>query len=203
MKSTKLFLLWLRKKNPTYELFLKNRKVLDVGCGPTSIIKLDKEHFEGFDINKRVVKKALEDGFKVKHGNATQIPYEDESFDVCHSSNVIEHLTPDEAQKMIKEMARVIRPGGRIIIISPTERTVWNTFGHIKPYPPQAIKKLLRKESYEAFDTVTDLDIEHVFYYGKWGRNKVTFIVSTLLAKYFEFSRGSYFLTLKKYENKL
>jgi ubiquinone/menaquinone biosynthesis C-methylase UbiE len=203
MKSRQLFTVWLKGKNPTYELFLKNKKVLDVGCGPTSIIRLDKENFEGFDINERVVGLALAEGYKVKHGDATNIPFEDNSFDVCHCSNVIEHLTPDEAQKMVKEMTRVIKPGGRIIIISPTEQTVWNTFGHVKPYPPQAIKKLLRPESYEAFDTITNLDIEFVFYYGRWGSSKLTFIISTVLASYINHFRGSYLLILHKHEDKL
>jgi demethylmenaquinone methyltransferase/2-methoxy-6-polyprenyl-1,4-benzoquinol methylase len=44
-----------------------------------------------------------------------RLPYADESFDVVASAHVLEHL-PDPAPA-IAEMARVLRPGGKLLLV--------------------------------------------------------------------------------------
>jgi ubiquinone/menaquinone biosynthesis C-methylase UbiE len=43
-------------------------------------------------------------------GDGLRLPFRDRSFDVSHSSNVLEHVT--DPQRFLDEMLRVIRPGG-------------------------------------------------------------------------------------------
>jgi 2-polyprenyl-3-methyl-5-hydroxy-6-metoxy-1,4-benzoquinol methylase len=50
-------------------------------------------------------------------GSILDIPFENHSFDVVMSSEVIEHT--DDPKLAIKELARVLRPNGYIIITSP------------------------------------------------------------------------------------
>lgn len=198
MIQTLKILIGTLKKDHVYNLFLKNKKVLDLGCGPTSIVLKDKENFYGVDINQKSIETLKSKGCKVSLSDVTRTSFEDNYFDIVHSSNVIEHLDPESARKMILEAKRILKIGGKIIIISPMPKTVWNTFGHIKPYPPMAIKKILRKESYESFDAVDGLEIESVFYYGAWGANKITFLISTLYSNIFPSLAGSYLLVLRR-----
>ncbi len=192
---------WIRGKNPIQEMFLKEHIVLDIGCGEGKILEKNMERGYGIDINTTMVRKLQKDGFHVKEGNVTNIPYEDNFFDVVHCSNIIEHLTPDDAQTMFREMKRVLKPGGEIILITPMPKTVWNTFGHVKPYPPMAIKKLFREVSLEAFDSIRGLKIKNIFYYGTWASNRITFFISTLFANTApSLYAGSYLMVVKKDE---
>ena len=143
----KLFYLYIKGKDPIYELFLRGKKVLDVGCGRGELMRKNKDLIYGFDINENVISDLVSEGYNVKRGDVAAIPYEDDFFDVIHNRNIIEHLNPVQAQKMFLEMRRVLKKDGVIILISPMPKTVWNTFGHIKPYPPAAIKKLFSPQS--------------------------------------------------------
>lgn len=194
----RLFGAWTRGKDPVFELLLKEKIVLDMGCGEGKLLRKNPKMIHGVDINKTMVEKLLADHLLVKEGSITDLPYEDAYFDAVHCSNIIEHLTPDEARKMFLEIKRVLKKDGIAIIITPMPSTVWNTFGHIKPYPPMAIKKLFREVSLEAFDSVSGLEIRHVFYYGVWGMNKFTFLLSTLIAQLTPFLRGSYLMVIRK-----
>mgnify|MGYP000497224761 FL=1 len=59
----------------------------------------------------------------VEQADITALPYADDSFDVAVAGNVI-HLLPDPEQAL-RELARVVRPGGTIILptyIEPLKR---------------------------------------------------------------------------------
>ena len=47
-------------------------------------------------------------------GDGIQLPFGDGSFDISHSSNVLEHVTAP--QQFFAEMIRVIRPGGLVFL---------------------------------------------------------------------------------------
>lgn len=195
-----LFYHWLRGKNPIQEIFLKENVILDIGCGEGNVLRKNRKQAHGIDVNTTIVRQLQKRGFQVKEGSATSIPYQDSFFDVVHCSNIIEHLTPNDAQTMFREIKRVLKPGGKIILITPMPKTVWNTFGHIKPYPPMAIRKLFREISLEAFDSVRGLKIENVFYYGTWSAHKVLFMISSTIAQITPFLRGSYLMVIRKDE---
>ena len=59
----------------------------------------------------------------VEQADITALPYADDSFDVAVAGNVI-HLLPDPEQAL-RELARVVRPGGTIILptyVEPPKR---------------------------------------------------------------------------------
>ncbi len=62
--------------------------------------------------------------YSFKHGNAYDIPLEDEQFDIVTCQTLLMHL--DDPVKAISEMVRLLRPGGRLICVEPN-----NFFGYL------------------------------------------------------------------------
>lgn len=56
-------------------------------------------------------------------GECTELSmFQDASLDVVFASNLFEHLTRDEFEATVVEVHRVVRPGGRLIIVQPNYR---------------------------------------------------------------------------------
>ncbi|MBC5630448.1 class I SAM-dependent methyltransferase [Clostridium sp. NSJ-6] len=114
-----------------YEKFLrkyipKNKKckTIDMGCGPGFLaILLADMGYESFafDCTENMLAKAEENardlGVKIHtiQGDAQNPDIEDKSFDLLVSRNVIWNL--ENPEKAYKEWIRILKPGGRIIIL--------------------------------------------------------------------------------------
>ena len=71
----------------------------------------------GLEIEHERAVAALARADAIVLGVGEQLPFADNSFDLILSNEVIEHVTDDRAS--VAEMARVARPGGRIVIFAP------------------------------------------------------------------------------------
>jgi SAM-dependent methyltransferase len=60
---------------------------------------------------------APESQFEVADGLA--LPFADASFDRAYSISVLEHIADDGDERALRELARVVRPGGRILLTMP------------------------------------------------------------------------------------
>ncbi|MDR7275229.1 methyltransferase domain-containing protein [Catenuloplanes atrovinosus] len=99
-------------------------RLLDVGAGNGEVARelaglLPGTEVTALDHSAEAIANAsgLHDGSRVKYevGNAYELPYPDGHFDGVRSERVLQHLAdPDRA---VAEMARVLRPGGRICLI--------------------------------------------------------------------------------------
>jgi len=77
----------------------------------------------GFDINRYLQEEAsalarrdgLSDVVEFREGNAEALPFGDGAFDVTLSVTVIEEV---DAERMMAEMVRVTRPGGRVVTVA-------------------------------------------------------------------------------------
>jgi SAM-dependent methyltransferase len=97
-------------------------RLLDVGCGPGTItIDLARRVAPGQVIGLDRVEEPLEsartdaveagvDNVTFQTGDAYALPFDDDSFDVVHAHQVLQHLTDPVAA--LREMRRVCRPGG-------------------------------------------------------------------------------------------
>lgn len=89
--------------------------VLDVGCGDGAqmcMINPDKKYeVTGIDLYKPYLEKAKKTNVykKVLLGDVRTLSIPDSSYDIVFCSQVVEHLTKNEAVKLIKEMERIAR----------------------------------------------------------------------------------------------
>lgn len=101
------------------------QRVLDVGCGSGTLGKLAFEsepeiQFVGVDIDARMLnqarKKLIRTNATFIETSATDLRCADESFDLVTSSLLFHHLTPNEKLGALAEIARVLVPGGRLLL---------------------------------------------------------------------------------------
>jgi len=82
--------------------------LLDVGCGRGAMMA--EAEILGFDVVVGVdVVPALADGEFVWQGEAHDLPFADNAFDVVTMYDVIEHLVPGDDEAACRELARVAR----------------------------------------------------------------------------------------------
>ena len=74
-----------------------------------------------------------------------ELPYLSASFDVVFSKSLIEHLS--DPGQFLDQALRVLRPGGRLILMTPDWRTYMRTFyddyTHVRPYDQVSLADLL------------------------------------------------------------
>lgn len=108
-------------------------RFLDVGCGRGEVVWAARERgwdAEGCDLSEDFVRYALEvNGVKAHAATLEQISYPDASFDVVTMVEVIEHLY--DPAETVKELSRVIRPGGLVYISTPNEESVYQSLGNL------------------------------------------------------------------------
>jgi ubiquinone/menaquinone biosynthesis C-methylase UbiE len=99
---------------------LEGQRLLDVGCGTGRWIEMARERgalVAGVDLTPRILEAAgrkPRSSGRVVLGDAAQLPFVSAGFDVVVCSFVLGYL--DHRDASIREMARVVRPGGRIIM---------------------------------------------------------------------------------------
>ena len=115
----------------------KNAKVLDYGCGIgfniyyyakvfPNVIGIDNDK-RSVEIAKRQLKK-LECNKRVLHYNGKKLPFKKNTFDIVCASDVWEHV--ETPRLMLKEIYRVLKPGGIIFIHNPNK--LWPLETHYK-----------------------------------------------------------------------
>jgi SAM-dependent methyltransferase len=148
-------------------------RVLDMGCGGgrhafelyrrgADVVALDMDGDELRDVAAMFAALRPEvpsaAGAQAVRGNAYALPFADDSFDKIIAAEVLEHL-PEDTRAM-GELARVLKPGGRIAVTVPRwlpEKVCWalsqdyhsNEGGHIRIYTGTALRDRLRRAGLE------------------------------------------------------
>lgn len=104
--------------------FSKEIKALHAGCGSgqVDVDIADYIDITALDISTnalRIYKKVHGGNSKTIQGNIFNLPFADNTFDGLYNLGVLEHFTQDEIHKILIECKRVLKPGGRILVLWP------------------------------------------------------------------------------------
>jgi ubiquinone/menaquinone biosynthesis C-methylase UbiE len=105
-------------------------RVLDLGCGLGNILIALAERIDfihpaaGVDISpdlvrigeREIAQAGLHDRIGLQVAPATRLPFEDGAFDVVLTSHVLKHLDDEALLTSLREVVRVLRPGGRFLL---------------------------------------------------------------------------------------
>lgn len=101
-------------------------KLLDVGCGTGSLLKVAKRlhpdnEMIGIDIDKKVLeiarKKLASAEIQLINTGAESLPFPDKSFDVVVSTLIFHHLPTEIKKKALSEIKRVLKPDGCFLLV--------------------------------------------------------------------------------------
>jgi malonyl-CoA O-methyltransferase len=98
---------------------LTDRHVLDVGCGKGRFARVLREQNPravicGLDISEAMLA-CVPAGIDVVSGSMTELPFAASAFDAVYATESLEHAV--EIERAVDEMCRVLKPGGRLVII--------------------------------------------------------------------------------------
>jgi len=116
------------------ERYATGKRTLEVGCGTGLLLhRVAKfaSHAHGIDLSGGMLAHAAKRGLGVAQASATALPLPDASVDVAYSFKVLAHI-PDIAGAM-REMARVVRPGGHVIAEFYNARSIRRLVKAVKP----------------------------------------------------------------------
>lgn len=100
--------------------FLKNKRLLDVGCGPGYLLEeATLKQMETFGVDIISQKKAI----NIFHGTLTQANFPANSFDMITMVDVLEHLKDPLAQ--LKAVKKILKKGGLLVIVTPNKDSLW------------------------------------------------------------------------------
>ncbi len=123
-----------------------DRRILDVGCGTGTMVRELARYgrVEGVDADPEAVAFCRERGLR----NVRQVdgeaalPFESGSFDLVTALDVIEHVDDDDA--MLRELARVLIPGGLLLVSVPAYRFLWGAQDEIAHHKRRYVRPDLR-----------------------------------------------------------
>ena len=107
--------------------------VLDVPCGTgTFSTFFSRDQYTGIDLGENYVKYASKK-YSMKEFtvmDALNMTFNDDSFDNVLTIGFLHHLSDEDAEKALNEIRRVLKPGGKFLLIEdcPT-RDKWNFIG--------------------------------------------------------------------------
>jgi len=147
--------------------FVTGQKIIDLGCGEgITLAKIIKKFPHaaviGVDNDPAKIAVCRQHRLPVKPGDITRLPFAGRTFDCALLIEVIEHLTPGQVRQALKEIRRILKPGGRLIILFPHDRNFKITrlltlkfkeafydYGHLHQWQPDEAKKIIARAGFK------------------------------------------------------
>ncbi len=149
---------WHRARRTIVRRILKRyapprARILDVGCGTgaTTASLSAFGNVSGIDMGPAALRHARARGLSVARGSAEQLPVRTAALDVLVSLDVIEHL--DDDRRALREMLRVLRPGGILLATVPAYAFLWSghdeAIGHRRRYLRPQLRERVAEAGFE------------------------------------------------------
>lgn len=122
--------------------FAAGRRVLDAACGEgygTALLAAAATEATGVDLDAQVVAHARSTyaghpNLRYETGSVVALPLGAGSVDVVVSFETIEHLAAADQPRMLAEFARVLAPGGLLVLSSPNKRRYSDERNYRNPF---------------------------------------------------------------------
>lgn len=156
---------------PYVELARTHQPLLDAGCGRGELLVACREEgivAKGFDTNERSIADLQARGFDVALAPIPQCfaTYAAGSVGSIMAMHVVEHLPVDALFALFAEAARVLRPGGLLMIETPNAESLmvsgsefWRDPTHLAPRHPASLTLLAREYGF----TIDEIRPVHPF----------------------------------------
>lgn len=132
------------------------QRLLDAGCG--RYLRFCREfsqqaHVVGIDLEETLETDNRQQPYGVR-GDLGHLPFEDRSFDMVISRSVVEHLA--EPERVFAEFARVLEPGGKVVIITPNKYDYVSVIAAMTPYwvHRSLVSRIFRVPADDVFPTL-------------------------------------------------
>jgi SAM-dependent methyltransferase len=128
------------------QLKLERPQILDVGCGTGANLEVLAEFGDaaGVDVSPQAIEFCHMRGLEQVHlGEAEHLPQSDRSVDLLTALDVVEHLDDDVAG--LKEMRRVLRPDGRLLLFVPAFMFLWGVQDDVSNHRRRYTREGLRR----------------------------------------------------------
>jgi SAM-dependent methyltransferase len=140
-------------------------RVLDAGCGwGVTLESLEARGFQavGLDVSRRTLEKLDRPGRHLIEADLSRpMPPRAAGYDAVLALDVIEHLDDDAGA--VRRLARLARPGGLVVVSVPALPEMFGEFDEI-----QGHRRRYRPEDLEAAFEGSGLEVERVFWWGRW-----------------------------------
>jgi 2-polyprenyl-3-methyl-5-hydroxy-6-metoxy-1,4-benzoquinol methylase len=149
---------------PYAALAVTHQPVLDVGCGRGEFLVACRERgvaARGVDTNERSVSDLRQRGFDVELAAIPDcfVAVANASVGSILAMHVVEHLPTDALFALFREAARVLQPGGLLMIETPNAESMamsasdfWRDPTHLAPRHPAALTVLAREHGFAIED---------------------------------------------------
>lgn len=142
-------------QRPYVELFLGCERVLDLACGPghfLDLLRASAVRAWGVDSDGGAVQRCQAEGLDAVAADVLQ--YVDGltagSVPALFSAHLLEHLSPEDASRLLGACHRALAPGGLLVLATPNARALWahlESFhahpGHVRFYHPELVRHLV------------------------------------------------------------
>lgn len=134
-------------------------RLLNVGIGDATLERLALDRgwqVDALDPSRDAVERSVAMGIRAREGLIEGMPYADASFDAVVCSEVFEHLTADQLQAGLREIGRVLVPGGRLYgtvpfderlddqqVICPHCGVPFHRWGHQQTFTAESMRQAL------------------------------------------------------------
>ena len=122
-------------------------RALDIGAGAggnTRVLEQAGWQATALEFSQAGVELARRRGLDVVQGDARDIPFPDDHFGLLVAYDVLEHIEEDD--QVVAEIARVVQPGGKVLIAVPADPRLWSphddAVGHVRRYTRDSLVSL-------------------------------------------------------------
>lgn len=135
------------------------RRVLELGAGHCGFVNhIEALEKTAVDLNPDVRQRAAP-GVRFVLSPVTDLSACcDNSMDVVFASNLFEHLERRDIVKCLREVSRVLAPGGRFLILQPNirfcGRDYWMFFDHITPLDDRSMSEALETNGFSVREAI-------------------------------------------------